>query len=66
MTFPASFAAVFSASSLPFSFSSMPGPAHTGPSLFWSEVFTVATIAAGVIYGITAALVVAAGWRRVR
>ena len=62
---PASFPALLLAQLLP-SLSSMPGPAHTGPGPFWPEVFAVATIAGGVVYGIMAALVCAAGWRRGR
>ncbi len=64
MTFSASFTALFASLSLPSTFSSMPGLAHTGPGPLWSEVFAVATIAGALVYGIMAALMCAAGWRR--
>lgn len=66
MTFSASFTALFASLSLPSTFSSMPGLAHTGPGPFWGTVFQVAAIVGWTVYGIMAALVVAAGWRRVR
>lgn len=62
---PASFPALLLAQLLP-SLSSMPGPAHTGPGPFWGTVFQVAAIVGWTVYGIMAALVCAAGWRRGR